>query len=668
MSTPRSRSGGLRRSIRLLSATLVTVLAVGLTGLPASGRSDEGRVLDHSLLRLHAAGGDDGVTRVPTLPMGDDARARLLAGRVLRARLTVGDATLEAGVATSFRTQGSRARRGLRVLRISYGDGSGIRSRKLTVARSHSYPRPGTYVATLVVKDRTGRRATSKRTVLVRARATVPPSDTVVTPVDQLGFGAEPPLAEDEVGIEADVAPGAGDGAGAPASVDLRGSAMAVQNQGDVNSCVAWTTAYGLVGWYYRQKYGQSVPFAPMYVYSQTYLGLDAAGKPSGSYAKDALEVLRTQGVDTAAHYGAGWASTWNTRPNAAQTANAASYRISGWDTIFRHAGSLGGDTVGTTPTEIEALKGRLAAGQPVAIAFRVRQDFNTYRSGWYAGTGALTNGLHEMLALGYDANGLFIQNSWGTDRGVGGYVYMTWDAVRRDLYEATFAHGLVASSSGGGDSVSPTITSFSKQFAVSYVANNAQAPMTFSWGGTDNVGVSKYVLYYRADGGDWLELPIGDTQTSVTYNLAFGSSYQFAVAAYDAAGNLSDWSLSAQFTPQNYAESVAAYAGSWTSYSDAAYMNGQSYESSQANAQMTVQVTGTNFGLVGTQGPQGGRAYVYLDGTYQFTIDNYRATAGYRTVVAWFNFGSSSTHTVRVVVEGTAGRPYVGVDSFLLS
>ena len=96
--------------------------------------------------------------------------------------------------------------------------------------------------------------------------------------------------------------------------------------------------------------------------------------------------------------------------------------------------------------------------------------------------------------------------------------------------------------------------------------------------------------------------------------------------------------------------------------------MNGQSYESSQANAQMTVQVTGTNFGLVGTQGPQGGRAYVYLDGTYQFTIDNYRATAGYRTVVAWFNFGSSSTHTVRVVVEGTAGRPYVGVDSFLLS
>jgi hypothetical protein len=323
---------------------------------------------------------------------------------------------------------------------------------------------------------------------------------------------------------------------------------------------------------------------------------------------------------------------------------------------------------VGTTQTEIEALKSRLAAGHPVAIAFRVREDFNTYRSGWYGGTGPLTNGLHEMLALGYDGNGLIIQNSWGTGHGVDGYVYMTWDAVRRDLYEATFAHGLVASGSGGGDLTKPTISSFAKQFATGYVANNAQAPMTFSWRGQDDVGVTKYLLYYRVGGSDWAELPIGDTQTSVTYNLAFGAAYQFAVAAYDAAGNLSDWSLSAQFTPSNYDESVASYSGSWFSYADPVYMNGRTYESSQANAQMSVQVTGTDFGLVSTQGPAGGRAFVYLDGTYQFTIDNYRATASHRTVVAWFRFGSRSTHTITVVVEGTSGRPYVGVDSFLLS
>ena len=31
-------------------------------------------------------------------------------------------------------------------------------------------------------------------------------------------------------------------------------------------------------------------------------------------------------------------------------------------------------------------------------------------------------------------------------------------------------------------------------------------------------------------------------------------------------------------------------------------------------------------------------------------------------------NFGSPSTHTIRVVVEGTAGRPYFDVDSILVS
>ena len=203
------------------------------------------------------------------------------------------------------------------------------------------------------------------------------------------------------------------------------------------------------MGWYYQQRYAQSVAFAPMYVYSQTYKGVGSDGLPNGSYAADALNVLQTQGVDTASHYGAGWASTWNVAPNSSQRANAANYRINGSDTIFRHGTNMSGASVGTSATEVEALKQRLAANQPVAIAFRVRTDFGTYNNGWYNGNGALTGTLHEMLAVGYDANGLYIQNSWGTATGVNGYVYMTWAAVQRDLYEAMFAHGLATPSVG---------------------------------------------------------------------------------------------------------------------------------------------------------------------------------------------------------------------------
>ena len=457
MSTPRSRSGGPRRSIRLLSATLVTVLAVGLTGLPASGRSDEGRVLDHSLLRLHAAGGDDGVTRVPTLPMGDDARARLLAGRVLRARLTVGDATLEAGVATSFRTQGSRARRGLRVLRIS------VRRR---VGRPQ--PEADRHPLALLPPARHLRRDVGGQG---------PDGSQGHLEAHRAGPGPALPCRPATRSSPRSTSSASGPNrpwprtrsASRPTSRPVRATAQAHRPR---STC-------GARRWRCRTR-GTSTPVWPGRPRTGWSAGTTARSTASRCRSHRCTSTPRPISVSTrpASRRGPTPRTPWrcsgrraSTPPRTtgpagrrrgtpgrtrAQTANAANYRISGWDTIFRHAGSLGGDTVGTTPTEIEALKGRLAAGQPVAIAFRVRQDFNTYRSGWYAGTGALTNGLHEMLALGYDANGLFIQNSWGTDRGVGGYVYMTWDAVRRDLYEATFAHGLVAASSGGGDSVKP--------------------------------------------------------------------------------------------------------------------------------------------------------------------------------------------------------------------
>ncbi|HRI97174.1 MAG TPA: C1 family peptidase [Nocardioides sp.] len=645
-----------RTHTRVVPLVLTAILAISVAApTPAEAKPGGRPVHDRISTPITADPGTAPGRQVATLPLGDATRAQLRAQRTLKAKLKV-SARVEVGSAATFKTKGSKATRGLRSIKLSFGDGAKTRGHKLTLTRKHSYAKPGIYLAKLVVKDQTGKKAVAKKNVQVVDRA-APPN----------GFGALPPDPAQDVAANPDAAPGAG--AGSPASVDLRGSTVPVQNQGQVNSCVSWTTAYAMMGWYYRQKYGQSAAFAPMYVYSQTYKGLDAYGNPNGSYATDALNVLKTQGVDTASHYGAGWAMTWNVQPNASQRANAANYRISGSDTIFRYSGSLGGATVGTTATDIEALKQRLASNNPVAIAFRVRTDFAGYNTGWYNGSGALTGGLHEMLAVGYDATGLYIQNSWGTGHGVSGYVYMTWAAVQRDLYEAMFAHGLVTSGGGGGgDAVKPTITSFSKQFGVGYIANNAQAPMTFTWGGTDNVGVTKYVLYYRTGASDWYELAIADNATSATYNLAFNNSYEFAVAAYDAAGNLSNWALSGLFTPANYQESVASYTAGWTAYDSANYMNGRLYETGTANAYMQVQVTATNFGLVSTKGSGAGRAYVYLDGAYQFTIDAYDASTSYRHVVAWMNFGSSSTHTIRVVNEGTSGRPYFDIDSILLS
>ena len=258
--------------------------------------------------------------------MGDATRARLRAERTLKAKLKV-PATVEVGATATFKTKGSRAKRGLRSIKITFGDGGKTTGSKVSIVRNHTYSKAGIYLAKLVVQDKTGKKAVARKNIQVSAKAT-----------GANGTGAGPPHPAQEVSVDPDTAPGAG--AGSPAGVDLRGSAVPVQHQGSLNSCVSWTTAYALMGWYYQQRVPQSVAFAPMYVYSQTYKGVGSDGLPNGSYAADAPNVLQTQGVDTASHYGAGWASTWNVAPNSSQRANAANYRINGSDT-----------TSGTAPT-----------------------------------------------------------------------------------------------------------------------------------------------------------------------------------------------------------------------------------------------------------------------------------------------------------------------------
>lgn len=636
------------RTTRVLAVLIAPLLAVALAAPAhaATPRPNGTTVRDGAATRIIAPSPPT-VHQQRSLPLSAEATARKRSSKTIAARLTIADQQLTVGQATTFRTRGSKAKRGVKSVVIRFGDGRRRTSTRLSTSATHAYTKPGRYTASVTVRDRKGAKAVVKRIVVVTST--------------EVSDGALPPKPEDDLFLDSTVVPTAD----APASADLRGNAMPVQNQGTIGSCAAWSTAYAMMGWHYAKKFGQQVAFAPMYPYVQTRQGFSSDGTPGGSDPRANLEVMRTQGVATASAFGSGWATDWRSPLTAAQRADAAKYKVSGWQPGFSHS-----NLAGASAREIEQLKGLLGAGLPVELSIRVRTDFLNYRDGWYNSTVGYTGGLHSMLALGYDANGLYIQNSWGTTWGKAGWFFMSWASVARDVYEASYAQGIAVNGGGqtGTDTVRPTMTGFTQNFAPGYQANASQAPVTFTWAGTDDVGVSSYVLFYRVGARGWTQLPTDASATSATYNPQFGSSYQFAVAAFDAAGNQSDWSITSAFTPANHAEDVASYSAGWSSYGDANFMNGREYEASTANAQMSVRVTGTNVGLVSTRGPRGGRAFVYLDGQYQFAIDTYAASAQYRVVVGWLRFASAGTHTVTVVVEGTQGRPYVGIDSILLS
>jgi hypothetical protein len=79
--------------------------------------------------------------------------------------------------------------------------------------------------------------------------------------------------------------------------------------------------------------------------------------------------------------------------------------------------------------------------------------------------TGPILGG-HALVAVGYNANGLVVENSWGTAWGAGGYATLGWDFVGKYVMEASVTSGFSsvtvlpvvtglsvtgASSSGGG-------------------------------------------------------------------------------------------------------------------------------------------------------------------------------------------------------------------------
>ena len=213
-----------------------------------------------------------------------------------------------------------------------------------------------------------------------------------------------------------------------PETVDLTKWAVPVGDQGSVGSCVAWTIAYGLMGWYENRDTGGHISdmFAPMYMYSQINFGRHF-GLDLGSLPADGFELAVRQGNDVQGNYSKD-NFEWKVKPTESERKNASKYKFFDFQQLFagrhRELGEF-------------ALKRALAEGTPVAISILVRQGFDNLQDGLDTDTTSPARGLHQVLALGYDSEGLLIQNSWGTTWGNHGYGRLSWAVVRQDVVEA---------------------------------------------------------------------------------------------------------------------------------------------------------------------------------------------------------------------------------------
>jgi hypothetical protein len=340
-------------------------------------------------------------------------------------------------------------------------------------------------------------------------------SNPPVSLVARHGLGARPPM------------PGAAAGRAArsnataslatlPVGADLRKWAVTPGNQGELNSCVPWTIDYALLGWYSRFSGLAGQPFAPMYTYSQINGGGDW-----GSSATAALDIAVAQGTDTRAHYTQG-DNNWSTPPTAAERANAARYKIKGYTTLFVGANQAG------TATQ---LKQALATNHPVAIEMAVRAGFD------YLGTSATAvdndttsaiRGYHEVLAVGYDASGLIVQNSWGTGWAHGGFGRISWGVVLRDVGEGQTAEGFVQKA------IIPTV-SLPVAVRVSAVTTAHTVIYRVTWKAVaGNTGaITRNDASYQVDGHPFVPVKLASaTTTTFRVTTIVGHRYRVAVRA----------------------------------------------------------------------------------------------------------------------------------------
>jgi hypothetical protein len=148
---------------------------------------------------------------------------------------------------------------------------------------------------------------------------------------------------------------------------------------------------------------------------------------------------------------------------------------------------------------------------------------------------------------------------------------------------------------------------------------------------------------------------------------ITFATATNYGIRARDNLGVVSDQADGPGVIAKLFQDtsSQATYAGSWSSVSTSTASGGRLHTSTRAGASVTFRTSGRAMAVVGRLGPANGQAKVYVDGVYVRTVDFHRTTTRSRVVVFQRSWAASGSHTIKVVVVGTAGHPKVEIDAF---
>lgn len=219
-----------------------------------------------------------------------------------------------------------------------------------------------------------------------------------------------------------------------PTSASLRRFAPTPRNQGQQGSCVGWASSYAARTILEAVRTGNNpnnLAYSPSFLYNQI-----GVANCQGAFTGEALEHMKTKGLIELSKFPYD-PNSCNKKPNQQELREAMNNRIKGYNRLTK--------TGRNYDVDLEAVKQNIAQGAPVIIAAKVPNSFqNMVGKKLWQPTNAERRqvdrlGGHAMCVIGYDnQQEVFeIQNSWGTEWGDNGFVFVKYSDFKTFCREA---------------------------------------------------------------------------------------------------------------------------------------------------------------------------------------------------------------------------------------
>ena len=217
-------------------------------------------------------------------------------------------------------------------------------------------------------------------------------------------------------------------------------------------------------------------------------------------------------------------------------------------------------------------------------------------------------------------------------------------------------------------DGIPPTVVAPTTWLPSGRTLGTTTVPVRVSWSATDWSGIASYSLQRSVNGGSWTTTLGSTTATGADTSIPFSGSAVQRVRATDKYANTSAYVAGtlAKVAVFQQTSSTVSWSGTWRTASWSGASGGTARYATTHNARATFTFTGSGVAWVAAKGPTRGSASVYVDGRWVRSVNLYAASGLSRAIVFSQNWTTIGTHTVTIVVAGTAGHPRVDVDAFV--